>query len=132
KPLGHVLDLAEERAGDVNGALLGTGDRKTVTRTRIKLDKLGAEFILLLQDQARKICGIFQLGNDRAFYGNIKALEDIVQKVVGQRSFLGSFPQEHADDGAHVVFDLNDEDFFVVTDEDGAAAVCGEYSANLD
>src|SRR5436190_8274059 len=49
-----------------------------------------------------------------------------------QRPFLRRVAQEHADDCPHVVLYLDDEDLLVVADEDGATAVGGEDSANLN
>src|SRR3954468_11104380 len=46
--------------------------------------------------------------------------------------FLRRVPQEHADNVPHRVLDLDDEHFLFIADKNGASAVRGEDSANLD
>src|SRR5262245_27831069 len=55
KPLGHVLDLAEETARNVNRTLLGARDGQAIAGPCVELNQLGAQFIALLEDQPRKV-----------------------------------------------------------------------------
>ena len=53
-------------------------------------------------------------------------------EIMGEWAFLGRVAQEHADDGSHVVLDLDHEDLLVVADEDSAPAVGGQDTPNLN
>src|ERR1043166_6380462 len=128
----HVFDLLEERGGNEQRALLRAGQREAITWTGIDLDELAAKFILLLENQAGEISRVLQLGNDRAFHGDVEALEHAVHQVMREWTFLRRIAQKHADNVPHGVLDLNHENFLVVPDENGATAVRGEDSANLD
>jgi len=39
---------------------------------------------------------------------------------MGERTLLGSVAEEHADNGSHVGFDIDYEDFVIIADEEGA------------
>jgi hypothetical protein len=115
------------------GFFLGGGNGQAITRAGIHFDDFagGMQFILLLQNEAREVGGIFQVGNNDALNADAKALEDTNQEVVGERTFFGCLPQEHADNGTHLRFHVDDKDFLVVADEKRAAAVRGKNSTNL-
>ena len=115
--LAHVFDLLEEGIGDVDGAFLSGGQGEAVAGPGVDFDDLAGEFVLLLQDQAREIGGVAQLGDDDALDGDAEAFEDALDEVVGERAFFGGLAQKHADDGAHVRFDVDDEHLLVIADE---------------
>ena len=87
---------------------------------------------MLLENEPGVIGGIFQFCDDRPFDRDIEALEHVSNQVMRQRPFLGRVPQEHANDCSHIVLDLDDEDFFFVTDENGATAVGRQDPPNID
>src|SRR6185295_10579782 len=95
----------------------------------VNLDNLAAQLIVLLQNQPGEVGRVLQLGNDGPLDGNVKALKHAGDQVVGEGPFLRGVAQEHADDHAHVVLDLNDEDLLLVPDEDRAAPGRGEDAA---
>jgi len=127
----HVFDLFEEGVGDVDGAFLRGGQRETIARAGIDFHNLAGEFVLLLQNQAGEVGGVFQLGDDHAFDGDSESFKNALNEIVRERAFLRSVTEEHADDGAHLGLDIDDEDFFVVPDEEGAPAVCRQNTADL-
>lgn len=108
------------------------GDGEAIAGACVDLDDFSAQFILLLQDEPCEIGGVFEFGNDDAFDGDVEAFENVRDEIVGEGPFLGGISEEHTDDGAHVVFDLDNEDFIVITDEDGTPAIGGENSADRD
>src|ERR1043166_8641037 len=132
QPLGHVFHLAEEGGGDVERPLLRRRERDAIARARIDLDNFAAQFILLLENEPGEIGGVLQLGDDGALDGDIEAVEHVRNQIVSEGPLFGGVAQEHADDGAHVVLDLNDEDLLLVSDEDGTTAVGGEYPPDLN
>src|SRR6266705_1102617 len=60
KPLGHILDLVEERTADVKRPFLGGGQGQTIAWPGIDLDDLATQLILLLQNQASEISRVLQ------------------------------------------------------------------------
>lgn len=128
----HVLDLLEERVGDIERFFLRRSERKAITRARIDLDQLSPQFVLLLKNEPRKVCGILQLGNDGALDRDVEPLEDAVHQVVRQRTLFRRIAQKHPNNHSHVVLDLNDEDLLVVADENRAPAVRRQDPANLN
>jgi rfaE bifunctional protein nucleotidyltransferase chain/domain len=50
---------------------------------------------------------------------------------MGQRSFLGSFTQEHPNDRPHVMLNLDDENFFAVSQKNRATSARGQDASNL-
>src|SRR5207247_1472203 len=72
---GHVFHLFEKGTGDVDRPLLGGGNGQAVARARIDLDQFAAEFILLLENDARVVGGIFEFGDDDALDGDVESLK---------------------------------------------------------
>ena len=56
---------------------------------RVNLDNLPRQLVLLLQDEPGEVGGVFQIGDDDAFDVDAEALEDAIDEVVGERTFLG-------------------------------------------
>ena len=113
------------------GFFLRGGDGEAVAGTRVQLDDFPRHLVLLLQNQPRKIGGIFQVGDDHALDADAEALENPVDEVVRERAFLRRLTQEHADDRAHLRLDVDDENLLVIADKQRATAVGGKDSANL-
>src|SRR6266496_3159443 len=132
QPLGHVLHLAEKGRGHVERPLLRGRQRDAIARARIDLDNFAAQFILLLEDEPGEIGGVLQLRNDRALDGDVEPVEHVSNQIVSEGPLLGCVAQEHANDGSHVVLDLDDEDLLLVPYEDGTTTVGGEYPPNLN
>ena len=123
---------SKRAAGDENRFFLGGGDGEAIAGARVQLDDFPRHFVLLLQNQPGEIGGILQIRDDDAFDADAEALENPVDEVVGERAFLGRLAQEHADDRAHLRLDVDDENLLVIADEQRAAAVGGQDSANLN
>ena len=117
---------SKRRAGDENRFFLRGGDGEAIARARVDLDDFARDFILLLQNQPREVGGILQVRDDDAFNVDAKALENAVDEVVGERTFLGRLAQKHADDRAHLRLDIDDKNLLIVADEQRAAAVGGK------
>jgi hypothetical protein len=49
-----------------------------------------------------------------------------------QGPFFGRIPEEHADDGPHVRFDVDHENLLVISHEQGAPAIGRQDPANLN
>ena len=78
-------------------------------------------------------CGVaYVSGGKFVVHKYAEPLEDGRHEIVGQGAFLGGVAHEHADDHAHVVLDLDNEDFLVIADEDRATTVRRQNAANLD
>src|SRR4051812_23848607 len=52
-------------------------------------------------------------------------------QIVSQWSFFWSVAKKHADDLPHIRFDLNNENFFIVPNENRATAVHGQNPTNF-
>jgi len=117
KHLAHVFDLFEESVSDINRTFLSGGEGETVAGASVDFHDFPGKFILLLQNKAGEISRVFQLGNDDALDGNAKAFENALNQVVCERPLLGGIAEEHPDDGAHVRFDVDNENFVVVAHE---------------
>ena len=87
---------------------------------------------MLLQNQPREVGGILQIRDDDAFDVDAEALEYPVDEVVGERTLLRRLAQKHADDCAHLRFDVDDKDLFIIADKQCAPAVGGENSPDLN
>jgi len=128
----HVFDLFEESVGDVDRTFLSGGKRKAITGTRINFNNLSGQFVLLLQDEAGKISRVLQLGDHNSFNRNAETFEDALDEIVRKRPFFGSVAQEHSDDRAHVRFDVDDEDFIIIANEQSTPAIGGKNPPNLN
>src|ERR1017187_3003506 len=84
----HVLDLRKQRRGNVNRFFLRCGDGEAIAGARVHLDNFSRDLVLLLQNQARKIGGIFQIRDDDALDGDAEALENPVDEIVRERTLL--------------------------------------------
>src|SRR5438132_1691830 len=132
EPFRHILDLAEERSSHVERALLRSSQGEAIAGTGVNLDNFPAQFVLLLQDQPGIVGGIFQFRDDGSLDSDVESFQHVSNEVVGQRPFLGGIAEKHADDRPHIMLDLDNEDFFLVADEDGTSAVGGENTPNLN
>ena len=128
----HVLDLLEKGSGHENRFFMRGGNGKTITGPGVELDDFPRHFVLLLQNQPRKIGRIFQIRDDDAFHGNPKTLEHPIDEVVGEWTFLGFLTEEHLNDRADLWFDVDDKNLFVVANKQRATAVGGKNPPNLD
>ena len=132
EPLGHVLGLIEQGAGNEKRTLLGGDERKAIAGARVDLNNLPAELVFLLENEPGKERRVLDLGDDGALDADVEPLENAGNEVVSEGAFLGRVAEEHPDHGSHVGLDLDDEDFLVIADEDGASAVRRQDAANLD
>ena len=128
----HILDLLEERRGDIQRFLLGGSQGEAIAGTGIDFHELASKLVLLLKNQPREVSRVPEFGNDGALHRDVEALEHAVHQVVRERPFLRGIPQKHADNRAHVVLNLDHENLFIVSHEDGAAAIRRENSANFN
>ena len=105
---------------------------EAVTGPGVQLHDFGAQLIFHLENHPREIGGVFQLRNHHAFDVDAEALKHVREQIVRERTFLGGITQEIADHLRHVGLDLNDENLFVVAEENGCARVGRHYAANLN
>src|ERR1017187_2776954 len=129
--LAHVLDLFKKLGGDKNRFLLRRGDGETIAGACVHLDNFPRQFVLLLQDEPREVGGILQIRDDNALDIDAEALKNPVDEVVGEGTLLGRLAQKHADNGAHLRLDVDDENFFIVAHKQRATAVGGKYAPDL-
>ena len=54
-----------------------------------------------------------------------------IDEIVRQRTFLGFVAEKIVNHPTHLRLDVDDKNFFVIADEQRAAAVGGENAANL-
>ena len=113
------------------GFFLRGGERKAIAGAGVEFYDFPRQFVLLLQNQPREIGGIFQVCDDDAFDRDAEALKDAVDEVVREWTFFWFVAEKHSDDRAHLRFDVDDENFFVIADEQRATAVGGENTADL-
>ena len=132
EPLRHILDRVPERVADEERFFLCADKGEAVGGAGIDFDELAAEFVFLLENEAGEVGVVLEVVDDGALDGDVEAFADAVDEVMGQRTFLGGVAEEHADDGAHVRFDVYNEYLVVVAYEQGAPAVSGKNSPNLN
>ena len=130
--IAHVFDLLPERGVDEDGLALGGGEGEAIARARVEFDEFAAEFVLLLENDAGKVGGVLQVGDDDALHGDAEALEDVLDEFVRERAFGALILEIHGDDLAHVGIHADHEDFVLVADENGAARVGWQNPANLN
>jgi len=128
----HVFDLFEERIGDENGAFLGGSESEAIAGARVDFDNFACYFVLLLEDEASEVGGVFQFGDDDAFDADAETFKNALNEIMSERPLFGRVAEEHADNHAHVWFDVDDEDFFVVAYEESTPAVGGQNTPDLN
>src|SRR5207249_10602693 len=94
KHFTHVLDLFEEGMGDEDRAFLGSGEGEAITGAGIDFDDFAGELVLLLQDQAGEIGGVFQFGDHDPLDGDVETLEDALDEVMSERPFFWRVAQK--------------------------------------
>jgi len=84
------------------------------------------------QNFAGEIGRVLQVRDDHALDVDAEALKNPVDEIVCEWAFLRRVAQKHADDRAHLRFNVDDENLVVVADEQRAAAVGRQDAANLN
>ena len=122
---GAVLGFFPDALTDKDGSFGLDGEDEAVAGARIDFDDLGVNFIVRFEDDPGKIGVAAQIVDDDAFDFDVEGVENIADKFMGERAFVVLAAHGHGDGASDDGFDVDNETFFVVANEDGQGVLVG-------
>jgi hypothetical protein len=130
--LGHVLDQVEDLAGDENWSLLLEGEDDGVAGAGVELEKLAAELVLHVQDDAGEIGAVVDVVDDDALEADFETHQEVADEVVGKGALLLDSVDRHRNGAADAGVHIDDEALVIVAQEHGTTVGRGHEAFDGD